>query len=275
MVACVAGDAIAVQALLQDPRTDANAKADTDRTTPLMLAVMHGHEAVVRAMVCDPTVRATVPHVNSATRRGATALILACERGLHRIAFLLVCGRHVDPKADVRTGKNAPLMAAARGNHVECVRVLLAAGADRDDALRRLWGGAQKKHGRGRTTTGSADDETAGTAAAGTVTATAASRVELLLRHGHLCSHGACLRVHWHQPQQPPQQPQPSATDVAAAAAAAAAPPSGIPATALAGELPLKACGRCRRAEYCSPECAKRAWPDHKRDCAWYAGELR
>ncbi|KAF7290580.1 hypothetical protein MIND_01298100 [Mycena indigotica] len=38
-------------------------------------------------------------------------------------------------------------------------------------------------------------------------------------------------------------------------------------------ESPLKNCGRCRIARYCSPQCQKNSWPKHKKTCAPFSSE--
>lgn len=63
--------------------------------------------------------------INSADKRGCTALMRASENGhLERVRELLKMG------ADVNKGWTTPLMLAARRGHLEIVKLLLAAGAD-------------------------------------------------------------------------------------------------------------------------------------------------
>ncbi|KAF7291525.1 hypothetical protein MKEN_01487100 [Mycena kentingensis (nom. inval.)] len=37
--------------------------------------------------------------------------------------------------------------------------------------------------------------------------------------------------------------------------------------------VPLKNCGKCRVARYCSPECQKKAWSKHKKTCTPFGGD--
>jgi ankyrin repeat protein len=105
-----------VSALLADPRTDVNVVDTLDRT-PLYLAALGGHAAVVEALLAK----------GADVRVGVNPLFAAAGAGAPLVAQrLLGAGaRH----RDRNSAGDSPLHVAAREGHADVVGVLLGAGA--------------------------------------------------------------------------------------------------------------------------------------------------
>jgi hypothetical protein len=108
---------------------------DMNRSTPVMLAAQHGHVEAFRLLV------EAGANLHAVAGRQKDLLEMAVDSGkVELVRFLLDRGLPVDghwklPDSDNpafrRIGHDTPLIRAAERGHVEIVRVLLEAGADR------------------------------------------------------------------------------------------------------------------------------------------------
>jgi len=101
---------------------DSVSLSDPFRRTPLIIASMNGHLAVVNLLI------ARGAEVNARDANRATALSYASEKGYEEAARALIRA-HADVNARDRFG-DRPLFAATRENFPQLVSVLLSAGAD-------------------------------------------------------------------------------------------------------------------------------------------------
>ena len=280
--ACTVGDKELVRELLLNPRVEVNSK-DVDRTTPLMFAVIGDHLDVVHLLLGLPVVKTKPSHINSVSRKDKTSLILACEHGYHDIVSLLLYHPDIDPKANIHALHNGALRAAVRGQHEDCVRLLLRAGADTTNLTR----------------------------------ASRSPRIQRLIQYsGRLCGNPSCQHTSW-QTQSPTShtstpsntpsiiplittwQSAPSSISTTTAAAVGILPTGDscfdstiIPVSTASRQQqqqlqqqqwqqqqlqqpqqqqqphqPLRACSRCHITAYCSVTCSKMHWKAHKTRC--------
>ena len=253
-----------------------------------MFAVMGGHLHVVHLLLGLPVVKTKPSHINSVSRKDKTALILACERGYQDIVYLLLFHPDIEPKANVHALHNGALRAAARGQHDDCVRLLLRAGADATTLVMNLTHPRDSHY----------------------------PRMQMLMQNGGgLCGNPLCQHTFWQQMQSPtsPHASTPSntalntasntawssapssfftATPAAAAVAAASILPTDNtcidstmnsstkapqqqqpqpqpqpPQPQSQQQSPLRACSRCHITVYCSLACSKLHWKNHKTRC--------
>lgn len=123
------GDLKAVQALLLG---GASPEAqDPAGFTPLMLAVIHGHPAIVDSLIAGGG------RVNVQNRAGLTPLMLAAINN-HSPVLRTLIDHGADMNARTRAGWTALTYAAWRG-HAHIVRVLLARGSDPNVTDRAGW----------------------------------------------------------------------------------------------------------------------------------------
>jgi ankyrin repeat protein len=112
-----AGRGANVGRLLRDPRTDVDVVDAQDRT-PLFLAALGGHHAVVAALLAAGA---------DCRTRGTSPLLAAAAVGAGPVvAQLLAAGCRPDARD---AAGDTPLHAAAREGHADVVAALLAAGA--------------------------------------------------------------------------------------------------------------------------------------------------
>lgn len=117
------GDPDQIQAVLAEEDINIE-RISRDDKTPLMHAVERGDESTVHKLL-DPKLGADV---NTANKRGMTALHLAATRGLHE---MLRCLLHHDADIDVRDRrKETPLMTAVKVGQPDVVQILSDRGAD-------------------------------------------------------------------------------------------------------------------------------------------------
>ena len=284
VVACTDGNKELVQELLLNPRVEVNSK-DLHRTTPLMFAVMGGHLDVVHLLLGLPSVKTKPSHINSVSRNNKTALILACERGFHDIVNLLLYHPDIEPKANIHALHNGALRAAVRGQHDDCVRLLLRAGADVTSLL-------MNHHLTPRTNHNQSHSHIS-------------PRMQRMMQYGgRLCGNLLCQQTCWQA--QPPTTshantismtsqplPSPSTTTASNVDASDTSIDSAIPTntntTALQqqsqpqqqqqqqpqpqeppqqqSQSPLRTCSRCHITAYCSVACSKVHWKTHKNRC--------
>ena len=123
------GDLATVKSLLT---SGANVnEADTDGSTPLLLAAYQGSAEVVKVLLAhgaDP---------NRAAKNGSTPLFWAAKNGHIEVVKLLLAARADVNRVD--TDGWTPLLEAAKQGHAEVAKVLLAAGADVDRADTDGW----------------------------------------------------------------------------------------------------------------------------------------
>jgi ankyrin repeat protein len=102
---------------------DPNCKTEEDAWTPLWIAACHGHSDITR-MLLDAGA-----NVNATNRKGCTALREASQIGATEVVRLLL-----EHSANVDLAphdfQDAPLIVAAAKDHIEVVKLLLAAGAN-------------------------------------------------------------------------------------------------------------------------------------------------
>lgn len=90
--------------------------------TPLMVAVIHNHSAVVSALI------AAGANIDARDEEGRSALLFAAHKGLVDIVQMLLA-KGADPNTKSFNG-NSPLILAANFGHLEILRTLIARGAD-------------------------------------------------------------------------------------------------------------------------------------------------
>ena len=125
-LACENGNRTIIERLL-DAGADANT-ASTDGETVLMTAARVGRADAVKSLLRHGA------DVNAKeVQRQQTALMWAAHRNNAAVSDLLI---RFGAKTDARSaGGFTPLLFAVRAGHIDATRVLLAAGADVDDAL--------------------------------------------------------------------------------------------------------------------------------------------
>ncbi|KAK5130897.1 hypothetical protein LTR08_001560 [Meristemomyces frigidus] len=117
------GETDQIQALLAFQDIDLERCCQEDKT-PLMHAVAQSDEVTLRQLL-DPDVGADV---NTANRRGLTALHLAAQQGNHAMVIRLI--QH-DGELDVKDRRGqTPLVEAVKGSHETIIRILSDRGAD-------------------------------------------------------------------------------------------------------------------------------------------------
>jgi ankyrin repeat protein len=135
--------------------TEANANVDLgdidDTSTPLFMAVQNGHTDVVKMLV-----RAHADVNQARATDGSTPLFMAAQDGYIDIVEVLLAAHADVNKArttDAQRGNAGaapgsprlveegatPLHVAAQNSHVDVIKMLLAAGADRNKASEKGW----------------------------------------------------------------------------------------------------------------------------------------
>jgi hypothetical protein len=135
--------------------TEANANVDLgdidDTSTPLFMAVQNGHTDVVKVLV-----RAHADVNQARATDGSTPLFMAAQDGYIDIVEVLLAAHADVNKArttDAQRGNAGaapgsprlveegatPLHVAAQNSHVDVIKMLLAAGADRNKASEKGW----------------------------------------------------------------------------------------------------------------------------------------
>lgn len=87
---------------------------------PLILAILESDEDRVRALL-----QSEHTHPNTSNRRGETALIEACWRGIEACSRVLLQDERTDPNLKDKNLGNTALFAAIYGDWTACVKVLL------------------------------------------------------------------------------------------------------------------------------------------------------
>lgn len=119
------GHLAAVQALLSDASSDANASPGHEPIKPLHLAATNGHASVVKELL---KMKADVEAVD---RAGRTSLHRAALEG-HTLVITELLDARANPSPMERYSQNTPLHLAAYSGHLEVVSLLLSNGADPD-----------------------------------------------------------------------------------------------------------------------------------------------
>lgn len=105
---------------------DANVSRETDGATPLFVAAQHSYQGVVRVLLSS----VNADGIDAMTDSGATPLWVA-SRNNHRDSAAMLLSAKANPNAaDAR--RRTPLHQAARGDNLECIKLLLRRKADLD-----------------------------------------------------------------------------------------------------------------------------------------------
>ena len=123
---------------------DVNA-TDKDGATALILAAEKGHSRVANVLLGIAGI-----DVNATDKEGATALIIAAEKGHSRVANILLGIDDIDVNAAMSDGATA-LYVAVQNGHIEVTRMLLACpridvNAPRSDGVTPLYIAAENGH---------------------------------------------------------------------------------------------------------------------------------
>lgn len=142
MLAAQAGHAACVNMLVA-AGANVNFARETDGKSPLIVAAVAGHLECIRILL------ARGADTEARSNFGNTAALLASFEGHTQVlSLLLSSGAH--PSVRNTPHARTPLHYAASGGHVECVKLLLAAGADCDVVCSSGWTPAHAAASRGR-----------------------------------------------------------------------------------------------------------------------------
>jgi len=129
-----------VRYALTIPGIDIDA-TDDDGSTSLYVACQNGHDGVVNVLLCAGA-------LPLAFQGGYTPLYVASQNGYHKIVGPLVA-MFPEILNDITPNNGFPLYVAAQNNHIECVQILLQAGADTKiltNGFTALYKAAWKEH---------------------------------------------------------------------------------------------------------------------------------
>ncbi len=125
MAAVKSGDSQAVAAFLQEHPELLRYKTLSHSDSPLHLAAQHGHEAVLRCLLTSTMAQAYAEAVAVAESQERMSLF-GRHKQHHKTAQAML--RLLANSSNDRS--QTPLMLAAGGGHLGCVKLLLASGAD-------------------------------------------------------------------------------------------------------------------------------------------------
>lgn len=107
-----------VKLILQDPSTNVNVQNENQETA-LIIAANHSHPNIVKLLLQAPSI-----NVNVRNQFGSTALIIAAHSGYLDVVKILVQAPGIDINAQANNGQTALICAAGLG-HIEIVKFLL------------------------------------------------------------------------------------------------------------------------------------------------------
>jgi ankyrin repeat protein len=128
LLAAQNGHGTVAGALLAHDDIDVNQGRTADGATPLLIASVAGHVAVVKALLAHTDIKPN----QSTSFNGATPLLVASQHGHAAVVKALLTHEAIDMTLAQRYGVT-PLMMASSHDQKQCVELLLAAGANRNE----------------------------------------------------------------------------------------------------------------------------------------------